>query len=144
MVGKAQIQLQARIGLHEPGHQRHQQTLTCGGAGVDAHPALGLAMGGDRAFQRQPVGQQLPALLQHLLALGGEFQPAGGAAQQLHVQPCLQPGNDFTDRRGRDLEVPRRRREAAALGHLNEGVEFGKTVDIKLESVAGIGHEGSG
>jgi len=54
------------------------------------------------------------------LALGRADQPARGAIEQPHAEPCFEPGDGLRDRRRRDAERTRRGGETAALDRLHE------------------------
>jgi len=65
------------------------------------------------------------------------MQAPRAALQQLHAQPCLQPRHALADSRGRDTQVARSGREAAALGDQDQHFQLGKAVGIGAARVGG-------
>ena len=71
--------------------------------------------GAQRLLRFLHVGQNHPAILEVLLSIMSEMDPAGRSVQKGHAQVVLECGKRAHHRRERDIEVRGRRREAAAL-----------------------------
>jgi hypothetical protein len=96
---------------------RRQQVGDRAGAGAQADSAaLPLGMQAHIGHQFVQIGQQTArARGQHLPGAGGRHAPA--AQQQGHAEARLELGHVLRHRRRRQVQRPRRLREAAQLGH---------------------------
>ncbi len=125
----ADLQVDAGMPARQLAQRGWQQVGDRAGAGAEPHTAaLTLGMQAHVGHQLVQIGQQ-PARPrgQHLPGAGGCHAPA--TQQQGHAEARLEFGHMLRHRRRRQVQRPRRLREAAQLGH---GQQRAQAIQVDL------------
>ncbi|MNZ99820.1 hypothetical protein D3C78_1191590 [compost metagenome] len=119
-----QAHIQARVALGQfrqrRGHKSPAQAKAAGNPQLAHRFAV---LGADVVAHALHRIENLLRPLVHPLALLAHRHPPGGAVQQAHFKGLLKHADAFADERGRHAELFGHRREAGALGHLEEDIE---------------------
>ena len=78
---------------------------------------MGSRLSRPRRIEFIDLGEDLARPLHVALALGRKGDAAGGAVEQPHAEPLLEPGDQLGDGGRRELDILRRCGETAPLGH---------------------------
>jgi hypothetical protein len=123
-VDDEQFRRHARMGCHEARQQRREHAAAEGGGAGDAQPPLGLALQvGDVGLGHLQLRQNRRHAGPVQLASGGQRERARRAREQPRAQRLLEPRDVLARRRGRDPQLARGRRDAAAVDGLEEGFD---------------------
>ncbi|MNR17648.1 hypothetical protein D3C85_1343250 [compost metagenome] len=119
---QANVQPRVAFGQLRQG-RRHEAPAQAQAAGDAQLPGRLAVLGADVITHALHRIENLQRPLVHPLALLAHRHPPGGAVQQAHFKGLLKHADAFADERGRHAELFGHRREAGALGHLEEDIE---------------------
>ncbi len=132
-VGQEQFDLDTRMALEEFREQRRDLVVAEGDHRDDAQrPAqFGLGLRDGRLGLLDLLDDGTAAAVV-VLALDGQVELPGGAVEQPHAEPFLQPRDQLAHRRRGQVHGPPGRRESAFLDHRDENGHFPRSFHTGL------------